>query len=286
MHKAPLIGLHPLACPPYHCDFSEPRDCGEDDDHSSTEQITPFPALPTTSALQNGWTVPIVVSVGLFLALVAALSVFVVGPVCAALLVDALIASYRDKKWHDACESRAAALVSEIERRLLADAPQARVMFDIDDAVAQHMERNRPLSMAHTLWRMCTNKTGDAGKVTELYVMTSPEGDEAVYAGAQVRRVWTRLFEAPHGRGLWGSAFCGEAHYPLGSIVLFRAVKHIDDLYAFLGIGEEADRVRHHVRVRRDALWRRRDAAKKAARRALRAACGPPRPPTLFSRPP
>ncbi|AVK76728.1 hypothetical protein pmac_cds_40 [Pandoravirus macleodensis] len=156
-------------------------------------------------------------------------------------------------------------------------------MFDADDAVARHMERNRPCSMARTLWRIGADKADvDTGKVMELYVMTSAEGDTAVYAGAQVRRVWTRLFEAPHGRGLWGSAFFSKARDALGSVVLFCAVKHIDDLYMFLGIGEDADRVRHHFRLRREAPQRRRyGAAKKATQRK---AHGPPQPPTLFWR--
>lgn len=285
MSKSALMTLHPLACRPYHCDFPDACDCGEDSGNSSTEQITPFPVLPVTPASHNGLPLPAVVIVGLLLALVAALSVFVAGVACVTLLVDALAALYRNKKWSETCGSRAAALASEIKRRLLADAPQAQVMFDVDDAVAHSMERDRPRSIAQTLWRIGTGKCdADSGKVMELYMMTSANGDTAVYVGAQVRRVWTRLFEAPHGRGLWGSAFSGKAHYPLGSVVLFRAVKHIDDLYAFLGIGGDADRVRHHFRLRRESLWRRCEGVKKAAQSRARAPPGPPQPPTLFWR--
>nr|UDO47256.1 hypothetical protein [Pandoravirus massiliensis] len=285
MSEPALMTLHPLACRPCHCDFPDACDCGEESDNSSTEQITPFPVLLVASASHNGLPLPAAVIVGLLLTLVAALSVFVAGAACAALLVDASVALYRNKKWSETCGPRATALASEIERRLLADVPQARVMFDVDDAVALHMERDRPRSIAQTLWHIGTGKCDvDTGKVMELYVMTSANGDTAVYVGEQVRRVWTRLFEAPHGRGLWGSAFSGKAHYPLGSVALFRAVKHIDGLYAFLGVGEDADRVRHHFRLRSEALWRRCEGVRKAAQRRARAPPGPPQPPTLLWR--
>ncbi|WBR14212.1 hypothetical protein pkur_cds_37 [Pandoravirus kuranda] len=281
---------HPLARLPYRHDLSDPCDRGEDDHHHPrAEQVTPFPDLPTTPDPQYGWTLPVVVTCASVLALVVALSVFAAVALCAMLLADALVALYRTKRWSYTCESRAVVLASEIERRLLADAPQARVMFDMDDAVAHHIEKDRPQSVTQTLWNACVANPSDDGRAMELYVMTSAEGDAAVYTGAQVRRAWTRLFEAPHGRGLWGSAFCGRAQYHLAPVVLFRAVKHMDDLYDFLGIGKEPNRVRHHFHLRQEAkqaVWRRRDAAKRAALQKERALRGPPRPPTLFSRPP